>query len=114
MVARHGRAVVFVLGPAELDRWPDGDIRRLDSEFATVKSPSLVALAGLLGGAVAYVGNDSGVSHLSAAVGAPSVALFGPTRAEHFAPLGPAVRVIQADRLADISPAEVEAAVERP
>ena len=34
------------------------------------------ALAGVLARCAAYIGNDSGVSHLAAAVGAPAVALF--------------------------------------
>jgi ADP-heptose:LPS heptosyltransferase len=40
--------------------------------------PALPALAGALTLATAYVGNDSGVSHLAAAVGTPSVILFTP------------------------------------
>ncbi|MFQ5912549.1 MAG: glycosyltransferase family 9 protein [Nitrospinota bacterium] len=44
-----------------------------------VSSAPLPVLAGLLRGATGYVGNDSGVTHLAAACGAPTVALFGPT-----------------------------------
>lgn len=40
---------------------------------------SLPELARLLGGASIFVGNDSGPAHLSAAVGAPSIMLMGPT-----------------------------------
>jgi ADP-heptose:LPS heptosyltransferase len=54
----------------------------------------LRALAALLGRAGAYVGNDSGVTHLAAAAGAPTVALFGATDARVWAPPGPAVRVV--------------------
>jgi heptosyltransferase-3 len=49
---------------------------------------TLVELARRLAGARLYVGNDSGVSHLAAAVGAPVVALFGPTDARVWAPRG--------------------------
>ena len=42
------------------------------------------------------MGNDSGVSHLAAAFGAPTLALFGPTRSALWAPLGPRVRVLEA------------------
>jgi glycosyl transferase family 9 (putative heptosyltransferase) len=38
--------------------------------------PQLPTLAGVLASASAYLGNDSGVSHLAAAVGAPAVVLF--------------------------------------
>ena len=48
-------------------------------------------LGALLGRAGLYVGNDSGVSHLAAAFGAPTLALFGPTDPATWAPVGRAV-----------------------
>ena len=36
-----------------------------------------------------YVGNDSGLMHLTAASGIPTLGLFGPSREEHYAPWGP-------------------------
>lgn len=41
-----------------------------------------------------YVGNDSGVMHLAAAVGLPLVALFGPTSPQRFGPWGDKVKVL--------------------
>lgn len=35
-----------------------------------------------------YVGNDSGLTHLAAASGTPTLALFGPTNELHYAPWG--------------------------
>jgi ADP-heptose:LPS heptosyltransferase len=61
----------------------------------------------MLAGAAGYVGNDSGPSHLAAAVGTPTLVLFGPTGARHFSPLGPRVRTRQAAALADVAPPEV-------
>ncbi len=57
---------------------------------------SLRTLGALLARAALYVGNDSGVSHLAAAWGAPTLALFGPTDAAVWAPVGPLVRVVEA------------------
>lgn len=36
-----------------------------------------------------FVGNDSGLMHMSAALGIPTLGLFGPSRPEHYAPWGP-------------------------
>jgi ADP-heptose:LPS heptosyltransferase len=36
-----------------------------------------------------FVGNDSGLMHLAAAASIPTLGLFGPSRAEHYAPWGP-------------------------
>lgn len=41
-----------------------------------LREPPLAALAGVLARCAGYVGNDSGVSHLAAAVGAPAIVLF--------------------------------------
>jgi ADP-heptose:LPS heptosyltransferase len=41
-----------------------------------------------------FVGHDTGVTHLAAALGVPTIALFGPTDANVWAPLGEHVRVI--------------------
>ena len=43
-----------------------------------LRTPALPTLAGVLRLAALYVGNDSGVSHLAATVGAPAVVLFAP------------------------------------
>jgi ADP-heptose:LPS heptosyltransferase len=56
----------------------------------------LRALGALLAQAGLYVGNDSGVTHLAAAFGAPTLALFGPTDPKIWSPLGPKVRVVRA------------------
>ena len=54
----------------------------------------LYELATWLAGARLYVGNDSGISHLAAAVGTPAVVIFGPTDPQVWAPRGSDVHVI--------------------
>jgi lipopolysaccharide heptosyltransferase II len=56
---------------------------------------SLPELAGLCSEARIAVCNDSGLAHLCAALGVPTVAVFGSTSSAWTAPLGPAVRVVQ-------------------
>jgi len=85
----------FVLGPVELERWPGETVDSIREEFPVLSAPAFATLAGVLADAGAYVGNDSGVSHLAAAVGAPTLALFGPTNPAHFAPLGRCVRSLR-------------------
>jgi heptosyltransferase-2 len=55
----------------------------------------LLSQAALCARAAVAVCNDSGLAHLSAAVGAPTVVLFGSTSSAWTAPLGPRVRVVQ-------------------
>ena len=73
----------------------------------------LRVLGALLAEAGVFVGNDSGVTHLAAAWGAPTVALFGPTDAKMWSPEGERVRTVQSptDDMGAIPLAEVLAAV---
>lgn len=59
--------------------------------------PGLGDLADWLSTASAYLGNDSGVTHLAAALGIPTVALFGPTNPEVWTPRGEHVTVLRQD-----------------
>jgi ADP-heptose:LPS heptosyltransferase len=51
--------------------------------------------AAVLAACEAYVGNDSGLAHLSAAVGTPPVTLFGPARPDELCPWGYRHLVVQ-------------------
>ncbi|MGA2275428.1 MAG: glycosyltransferase family 9 protein [Bryobacteraceae bacterium] len=53
----------------------------------------LYELACWLAQAALYIGNDSGITHLAAAVGTPVLAIFGPTDPAVWAPRGPHVRI---------------------
>jgi hypothetical protein len=52
-------------------------------------------LGAALARAAAYVGNDSGVTHLAAAWDAPTVALYGPTDPGVWSPVGPRVAIVR-------------------
>jgi ADP-heptose:LPS heptosyltransferase len=69
-------------------------------------------LAAMLAGCAAAVGNDSGLTHLAAVVGCPTIALYGPTDPHRVGPVGGAV-VMQAPRgsLPEIQPSQITATV---
>jgi ADP-heptose:LPS heptosyltransferase len=87
-------AVVAVVGPVELERFRPADLVRLRSVAPTVEERPLDNLADLLAAADLFVGNDSGIAHLAAAVGADTIAIFGPTPSEIWRPLGRRVKVV--------------------
>jgi glycosyl transferase family 9 (putative heptosyltransferase) len=64
------------------------------AENRLVRDWPLPEIAALFLLARAAVGNDSGPTHLAAAVGCPTVALFGPTDPAVWAPVGSCVRAI--------------------
>ena len=57
---------------------------------------TLVELASVLSFCRAFVGNDSGVSHIAAALGLRTIVMFGPSDADRWAPRGSHVSVIRA------------------
>ncbi len=59
----------------------------------------ILEAASLLSCAQAYLGNDSGVTHLAASLGVPVIALFGSASPAMFRPLGERVRVLRARSL---------------
>ncbi len=102
---------VFLLGPAELER---GYVGRMPENCRILPDPPLAEAAALLSSASAYLGNDSGASHLAAMCGTPTVALFGPTDPRIWRPLGERVTVIASPggSMEGISIEEVSRAIE--
>ena len=105
---RSGRETVCVLGPAELD--PPEPSLRFGGRI--VEAPPLEELIALLASARVFLGNDAGVTHLAAALGVPTVAVFGPTDPRRWAPRGRGrVSVIRAPE-GDLSRLGVEPVLE--
>jgi hypothetical protein len=94
-LTREGkRQLLIVEGPAEsglaaqiAKELPEVDVIRAESL-------SLDILAAVIVKSGLFVGNDSGITHLAAALGIPSIALFGPTLPQHWAPLGANMTVL--------------------
>lgn len=88
---------VVVLGPA------DEQAAAASSELGITDLPilrprSVTTLAGILAQAQGYIGHDSGVTHLAALLGVPTVAMFGPTDEQRWAPRGAHVTVVRGGR----------------
>jgi ADP-heptose:LPS heptosyltransferase len=107
---RPPRPWLLVSGPAD-----HGATQPFRSRPGALVAEGLSArvLGAVLAHAGTFVGNDSGVSHLAAAWGAPTVAMFGPTDAAMWAPDGERVRTVQSStgEMAGITVDEVAAAV---
>jgi ADP-heptose:LPS heptosyltransferase len=108
-----GATPLVVVGPGE-EGFAEGLAESVGGRVAPTAWP-LEETAALLSACDAAVGNDSGLTHLAAAVGCPTVALFGPTEPARTAPVGSAL-VLRAPlpsgaarprSLADLPPADV-------
>src|SRR5207237_5151427 len=88
--------VRLIVGEADVSA-ADAIEANLGRALPRLQQPPLEELAARLAGCRAYLGNDSGVSHLAGLCGAPTVALFGPTSPAVWQPLGPDVHVATFD-----------------
>jgi ADP-heptose:LPS heptosyltransferase len=86
---------VFLLGHVELELLGAAVTEALLQFAPVIHGVSLPEAAALIAAADAYVGNDSGMSQVSAAVETPTVALFGPTDPATWRPLGQHVRILE-------------------
>ncbi len=69
---------------------------------------SLEETAALLKRCCCLLSNDSGIMHLATAVGAPVIALFGPTDFRHIGPFSPRAKIVfKSGNIQDLSCAEV-------
>jgi heptosyltransferase III len=88
MAADGGFEVVVHEGPADAQA-VDALVTTLGISAHRYLEPTLTELAGALALAQAFLGSDSGVSHLAASVGTPSVILYPPETLRRWAPWAP-------------------------
>lgn len=108
----HGQGGFTVIHPfsgSPRKNWPLENYRRLAALLepchwcagpeepldGAVRFDDLYDLACWLASARLYIGNDSGITHLAAAVGTSVIALFGPTDPAIWAPRGPRVHLVR-------------------
>jgi heptosyltransferase III len=110
---REGREPIILEGPADHEM-----VERLLIQIPrppiVVRDLPLSVLAGLLSQVDLFLGRDSGVTHLAAVLGTPTVALFGPTDPRRWAPKGPAVIVVNEKPCACVSSEMVKSCSDKP
>ncbi len=94
-LAEDDSACFIIRGPAD-----DHAVREVQRDMQAVSVPIAAGLkpaelAAVLSSAQAVVGNDSGVTHLAAALGVKTIAIFGATDGRVWGPRGARVRVLQ-------------------
>jgi ADP-heptose:LPS heptosyltransferase len=95
-IKEKGYEAVFLLGPAEKERFKEETWVSL-GKYPVLSELSLTQVLQVLACSDGYVGNDSGISHLAACMAKPTLAVFGPTNPAKFAPVGPKVRILEVE-----------------
>jgi ADP-heptose:LPS heptosyltransferase len=90
----EGWTTAWMIGPDEMERFGDAYARRLATSAPVIFEESVERAADLVCGAQLFVGNDAGMTHVAALAGVRTIALFGPTDARVWRPLGPRVQVV--------------------
>lgn len=97
LVRQRGLAVVFTGGPEDAAVIKDIQSMMRQESISLAGRTSLIELAALYEQAAVVISTDTGPMHIAAAVGAPVVALFGPTAPRRTGPFGENNRVVRAE-----------------
>jgi ADP-heptose:LPS heptosyltransferase len=87
---RYGSAMLIVIGPAE-----GTEVEQAFQGMHWARGLSILQLASVMKGCGLFIGNDSGVSHLAAALEVPTLAIFGPTDPGVWSPRGRNVCILR-------------------
>lgn len=109
LLAKEGIRVLLFAGPGE-EALLDAMEVPAGPRVARLAGYPIRQLAGIFTNLAAYVGNDTGTLHLAAALGVPTLGLYGPTDPGIWAPVSRAGRTLRAPRedLERLSPSAVE------
>ncbi len=69
-----------------------------DRRIDLIGNVGLLEIYACLRRSALYVGNDSGLMHMAAAAGIPTLGLFGPSREENYAPWGPLCATVRTEK----------------
>jgi heptosyltransferase-3 len=96
-LSREKIQVLFLLGPREEEHFDNKVVRQLSNIGKCITGLDLVEIIQIITCSDLFLGNDSGITHLSAAMGGRTLAIFGPKDVVLYKPLGPGVQVYFAD-----------------
>jgi heptosyltransferase III len=114
VAASTGAVPVILGGPGPAERaMAEPLLAALPQAIDLVGTLSLPEVAAVLQRATLFIGNDSGLMHLSAAAGAPTIGLFGPTDAATYGPAGSRSKAVIARSMDAISVQHVVTAAEK-
>jgi len=85
----------WMVGPVERDWFGQPFADQLARTAPVIEEHNFAAAADILTRAAVFVGNDAGMTHLAAAMGLETVAVFGPTDPNIWRPLGPCVQTMR-------------------
>jgi ADP-heptose:LPS heptosyltransferase len=92
----HFRSKILIaLGPAEGPEVQKTFEEMGPNSFILAKGFTLLQLASVMERCWFYIGNDSGISHLAAALGLPVIVIFGPTDHKAWSPRGEKTLVVR-------------------
>ena len=111
--SRQPSTLLVVIGEADESRAQQLKEWWAERPVCYAQNLPLPQLAALLEQCALFIGHDSGISHLAAAVGTPSLLVFGPTDPEIWAPANERVKTIRAPKndLQQLSVAAVRDAI---
>lgn len=98
----QSRSIASVLTGSAAERDLCLEIARNTGARVAAGELSLIESAVLAAGGLAYVGPDTGLSHLVAATDTPTVVIFGPTNPRQYGPRGAQVTILAAPESYDI------------
>ncbi len=104
---QQNQPILLLAGPADTKR-VDDLLQQLSSPptpemLRLLTNAPLLEVARQLQHCKGYLGNDSGITHLAAMLGVPTIAIFGPTSPAVWKPVGPYVKVLQGHTLENVT-----------
>ncbi len=94
LLVSRGVPVTVIEGEADVERTSQLLSGMSSPQVSVMRNKSLLEIASVLCRARIFVGHDSGITHLAAALGTTTLALFGPTHPHLWAPRGEKTKIL--------------------